>query len=208
MRVTKIARPVAVMNAALGYTPPPPLPDEEDGYDGLVTVLIPREVDAVIVFEPAPSVVDDDEGTYAETSEHDEAMRVALEEPVRFSEFAVLIAVETGGARTYSLYGALMPDFSDEQLLAVEAFEATGTWTVDRVEFDYATSFGHQYYRLIGNDEVRRWHELYLTEAAFFVSFPGDDTHVWMPLTTIVDGAPELVWDENLSLIPTLVPRS
>lgn len=36
---------------------------------------------------------------------------------------------------------------------------------------------------------------------------PGDDTHVWMPLTTVIDGDPELVWDEpSLSLIPTLVP--
>lgn len=35
---------------------------------------------------------------------------------------------------------------------------------------------------------------------------PSDDTHVWMPLTTVVGGVPELVWDANNSLIPTLVP--
>lgn len=35
---------------------------------------------------------------------------------------------------------------------------------------------------------------------------PADDTHVWMPLTTVVGGVPELVWDGDNSLIPTLVP--
>jgi hypothetical protein len=35
---------------------------------------------------------------------------------------------------------------------------------------------------------------------------PADDTQVWMPLTTVVSGVPELVWDANNSLIPTLVP--
>jgi hypothetical protein len=29
---------------------------------------------------------------------------------------------------------------------------------------------------------------------------------VWMPLTTVVAGEPELVWDDDDSLIPTLVP--
>lgn len=35
---------------------------------------------------------------------------------------------------------------------------------------------------------------------------PADATHVWMPLTTVVGGVPELVWDADDSLIPTLVP--
>jgi hypothetical protein len=34
---------------------------------------------------------------------------------------------------------------------------------------------------------------------------PSADTHVWMPLTTVVDGEPVLVWDDDDSLIPTLV---
>jgi hypothetical protein len=34
---------------------------------------------------------------------------------------------------------------------------------------------------------------------------PADDTHAWMPLTTVVAGEPELVWDGDDSLIPTLV---
>lgn len=29
---------------------------------------------------------------------------------------------------------------------------------------------------------------------------------VWMPLTTVVAGEPELVWDDDDSLIPTKVP--
>ena len=33
-----------------------------------------------------------------------------------------------------------------------------------------------------------------------------DDVAVWMPLTTVVGGVPELVWDSDDSLIPTLVP--
>lgn len=33
-----------------------------------------------------------------------------------------------------------------------------------------------------------------------------DATHVWMPLTTVVGGVPELVWDADNSLIPTFVP--
>lgn len=32
------------------------------------------------------------------------------------------------------------------------------------------------------------------------------DTEVWMPLTTVVSGVPDFVWDANNSLIPTLVP--
>lgn len=36
-------------------------------------------------------------------------------------------------------------------------------------------------------------------------SDPADDTQVWMPLTTVVGGTPELVWDGDDSLIPTLV---
>lgn len=35
---------------------------------------------------------------------------------------------------------------------------------------------------------------------------PADDTQVWMPLSTVVAGVPELVWDGDDSLIPTLVP--
>ncbi len=37
-------------------------------------------------------------------------------------------------------------------------------------------------------------------------SDPSTDTKVWMPLTTVVGGVPQLVWDANNSLIPTLVP--
>jgi hypothetical protein len=39
-------------------------------------------------------------------------------------------------------------------------------------------------------------------------SDPADDTYVWMPLTSHASntGAPELVWDGDGSLIPTLVP--
>jgi concanavalin A-like lectin/glucanase superfamily protein len=33
---------------------------------------------------------------------------------------------------------------------------------------------------------------------------PADDTLVWMPLTTVSGGTPELVWDADDSLIPTL----
>lgn len=33
-----------------------------------------------------------------------------------------------------------------------------------------------------------------------------DDDHVWMPLTTVVAGAPELVWDADDNLIPTYIP--
>jgi hypothetical protein len=32
------------------------------------------------------------------------------------------------------------------------------------------------------------------------------DNQAWMPLTTVFDGEPQLVWDANNSLIPTLVP--
>jgi hypothetical protein len=31
-------------------------------------------------------------------------------------------------------------------------------------------------------------------------------THAWMPLTTLVGGVPELVWDADGSLIPTFIP--
>lgn len=35
---------------------------------------------------------------------------------------------------------------------------------------------------------------------------PVDDIAAWMPLTTVVDGEPVLVWDGDNGLIPTLVP--
>jgi hypothetical protein len=45
---------------------------------------------------------------------------------------------------------------------------------------------------------------------AITVTVPGgatpDDTHGWMPLTTVVGGVPDVVWDANNSLIPTYVP--
>lgn len=36
-----------------------------------------------------------------------------------------------------------------------------------------------------------------------------NQTHIWLPLTTIIDGDPVIVWnEETLGLIPTLVPRT
>lgn len=35
---------------------------------------------------------------------------------------------------------------------------------------------------------------------------PADDLAVWMPLSTVVAGVPELVWGGDDSLIPTLTP--
>ena len=35
---------------------------------------------------------------------------------------------------------------------------------------------------------------------------PAADTLVWMPLTTVSGGVPELVWEADDSLVPTLVP--
>jgi len=35
---------------------------------------------------------------------------------------------------------------------------------------------------------------------------PADDPAVWMPLTTVTGGVPELVWDADDGLIPTLLP--
>ena len=35
---------------------------------------------------------------------------------------------------------------------------------------------------------------------------PVDDVAAWMPLTTVMDGEPVLVWDGDNGLIPTLVP--
>lgn len=37
-------------------------------------------------------------------------------------------------------------------------------------------------------------------------SDPASDTRVWMPLTTVVGGVPQLVFDADGSVIPTLVP--
>ncbi len=37
---------------------------------------------------------------------------------------------------------------------------------------------------------------------------PVDDAQVWMPLTTVVAGVPDLVWDGTDNLIPTLTPIS
>lgn len=36
---------------------------------------------------------------------------------------------------------------------------------------------------------------------------PAFDTAVWMPLTAVVGGVPELVWDADNNLIPTLIPN-
>ena len=37
-------------------------------------------------------------------------------------------------------------------------------------------------------------------------SNPADDPAVWLPLTTVSGGNPELVWDADDNLIPTLTP--
>lgn len=35
---------------------------------------------------------------------------------------------------------------------------------------------------------------------------PHYDEYVWMPLTTVLAGVPQLVWDDDDNLIPTLTP--
>lgn len=60
-------------------------------------------------------------------------------------------------------------------------------------------------------------HPVYLTEveanALFLTQAEADALYdpstlgrVWMPLTTVVSGTPELVWDDDDSLVPTEVP--
>lgn len=43
-------------------------------------------------------------------------------------------------------------------------------------------------------------------EVAAIPHDPADDTKVWLPLTTVSAGVPELVWDGDDQLIPTLTP--
>lgn len=38
------------------------------------------------------------------------------------------------------------------------------------------------------------------------LKFQARPWHVWLPLTTVVDGVPELVWEDDNALIPTCVP--
>lgn len=50
-------------------------------------------------------------------------------------------------------------------------------------------------------------HPTYLTQAEADALYdPSTLGRVWMPLTTVVSGTPELVWDDDDSLVPTEVP--
>lgn len=80
------------------------------------------------------------------------------------------------------------------------------------------TDDGEKEYEARGADGARAWVQLHVGhvddhEAAAdphhqYLTAADVDAAVWMPLTTVVGGVPQLVWDADGSLIPTKVPTA
>jgi hypothetical protein len=111
---------------------------------------------------------------------------------------------------TFTFTGAVnnVPAFMTLQLTVGPSPPYTITWPAsvvwqDGSEPTFSTTAGEvEWFQFVTLDGGTSWY-------GFPIGGGGataDDTRVWMPLTTVVGGVPELVWDANNSLIPTLVP--
>lgn len=112
---------------------------------------------------PLPSVNDGSDATY-DTVTGTELVRIDLGAAHRIVRTRIRIAANTSGARTLTIKGANLPDFSDEVTLATIPFTATGSYTAQDVTATWANSTAYRYYELsIGTSDTYRIHawELY-----------------------------------------------
>jgi hypothetical protein len=106
----------------------------------------------------APNTIDANDATYDATptaTGDDSIWRIQLANPAKIAHVVAKIGANASGAQSTDLYGATLPDFSDEALIATRAWTATGSYTSNTIELLPAGSTAYQYYRLTGPDDVR-----------------------------------------------------
>lgn len=113
----------------------------------------------------AGNVVDGDDATY-ETITDTDLVRVDLGAAHRIVRTRIRIATTNAGARTFTIKGANLADFSDEATLTTIAFTATGGLTAQDVTGQWINTTAYRYYELsIGTSDTFRVHAWELYEA-------------------------------------------
>ncbi len=111
-----------------------------------------------VIWVSAPETIDGNDATYdavATATIDDSIWRIQLSDPAKIAHVVAKIGASASGAQSSDLYGATLPDFSDEALLATRAWTATGSYTSNTIEFLPPGTSAYQYYRLSGPDDVR-----------------------------------------------------
>jgi hypothetical protein len=114
---------------------------------------------------PASNALDDDDATYDTIVVDSNGMyRLDLGAAYRIQTTRIRIAGTTAGARTFTIKGANLADFSDEVTLDTIDFTATGGLTAQNVTGDWYTEDSYRYWQLdIDDSDTYRLHswELY-----------------------------------------------
>ena len=108
---------------------------------------------------PTPAVIDGDDATYhliPSTGSSTDVLRIDLGAAYRIVRSRLRIGCQNAGAKSYTIKGANLPDFSDEVTLATEAFTGTGSYTAQDVDFLWDTTESYRYFELSGTSESRR----------------------------------------------------
>ncbi len=122
------------------------------------TLIVFEPIDGGFIWTLAPETIDADDATYDATpvaTGDDSIWRIQLAGAKKISHVVARIGAAAGGAQSSDLYGATLPDFSDEVLLATRAWTATGSYTSDEFEMLPPGTTAYAYYRLTGPDDVR-----------------------------------------------------
>jgi hypothetical protein len=110
-------------------------------------------------------ITDGDDATYQENSGPN-VVRVWLGDAFAIGRIRLVIGTETAGARTYTLKGANISDYSDAVTVATLNFTATGSFTADTVTESWVPADSYEFWELTGNDETRYVYSFELYEQA------------------------------------------
>lgn len=155
-----------VVDPTSGSYSPGSLSASTDGTeDGIVAhVALETHPDAAAWMVPQPRVNDSDDATYQTITNMTDLLRVDLGAAFRIVRTRIRVAANTSGARTFTIKGANLVDFSDEVTLTTIAFTATGSYTAQDIEATWTNTVDYRYYELsIGTSDTYRIHawELY-----------------------------------------------
>lgn len=125
---------------------------------------------------PAPNVHDGDDATYEEI-DGSNVLLVDLGDDYHIVRTRLLIGSEFAGDKTYTIRGSVDPSFDPDlsEVLATLEWTATGGFTADEVEAEWAFGTAYRYFELTGDDEVRRVYSWELYEAPFSFSVDHGD---------------------------------
>lgn len=119
----------------------------------------------------ADPVNDGNDATY-QTVTGTDLIRLDLGAAHRIVSTRIRIAANTSGARTFTIKGANLVDFSDEVTLGTIAFTATGSLTAQDVVATWVNTTAYRYYELsIGTSDTYRVHAWELYEGTLATDF-------------------------------------